>query len=140
MREGAMTLEANASASSTHGFRLVKAADRTVAANQTPGMVREEAVQTGDMWAGVARTAPGMISGWHHHGAWKSVIYVLEGAIRIDFGAGGHSSLLGEAGDYLFIPAGEIHRESNPSAVEQVLVVVRTGSGPVVINVDEPAS
>lgn len=132
-----MTTEADSAAGTTE-FRLVKPEDRTVAANQTAGMTREEAINTGSMWAGVARTAPGTISGWHHHGAWSSVIYVTAGAIRIDYGAGGQHSLHAEAGDYLYIPAGQIHRESNPADVEQVLVVVRNGSGPVVINVDEP--
>ena len=121
------------------GFRLVKPSDRTIAPNQTPGMIREQAVQTDTMWAGVARTAPGTASGWHHHGDWDSVIFVVAGAIQIDYVAGERGTLHGEVGDYLFIPGGEIHRESNPSDVEQVLAVIRTGSGPVVTNVDEPA-
>jgi uncharacterized RmlC-like cupin family protein len=30
-----------------------------------------------------------MISGWHHHGDHESVIYVLSGALRMEFGSGG---------------------------------------------------
>ena len=133
-----MTTGADNNDGATTGFRVVKPADRIIAPGQTPGMMREQAIEAGEMWAGIARTAPGMVSGWHHHGAWNSVLYVVAGSVRIDYGAGGRSSMEAEAGDYLYIPGGEIHRESNPSTEEQVLVVVRTGSGPVLTNVDAP--
>ena len=133
-----MTTATDVPVGPTEGFRVVKPQDRTVAANQTPGMLREAAVQTETMWAGLARTDPGTTSGWHHHSGWNSVLYVVAGAIRIDYGPGGKMSMEGEAGDYLFIPAGAVHRESNPLADEQILVVFRTGSGAVVVNVDEP--
>jgi len=60
------------------------------------------------------------------------------GVVSLEFGPGGCSVALVQPGDYLSIPGGEIHRESNPTDVEQTLVIIRTGSGPVVINVDRP--
>ena len=51
---------------------LVKASDRVPAQTQTPGMIREEALDTGQIWSGIARTAPGNTSGWHHHGDWNN--------------------------------------------------------------------
>ena len=133
-----MTMGVDNTERATTGFRVVKPADRIMAPGQTAGMSREQAIEAGDMWAGIARTAPGMISGWHHHGGWNSVLYVVAGSVRIDYGADGRSSMEAEVGDYLYIPGGEVHRESNPSTEEQVLVVVRTGSGPVLTNVDDP--
>ena len=42
-------------------------------------------------------------------------------------------------GDFLFIPAREIHREGNPLDETSEIVVVRAGQGEVVVNVDRPA-
>lgn len=118
------------------GCVLIKPVDRTLAAAQTPGMIREEAFQTDQIWTGIARTAPGSVSGWHHHGNWATVAYVLSGAVRLECGVGGRIIKYAEPGDFLFIPKGEIHRESNPTGEEQCLVIVRSGDGPVVIAVD----
>jgi uncharacterized RmlC-like cupin family protein len=56
--------------------------------------------------------------------------------LHLEFGPGGREAVEAHPGDFLFLPHEEIHRESNPSAEEQRLVIVRRGSGPVVINVD----
>jgi uncharacterized RmlC-like cupin family protein len=120
------------------GVKLTKANERTLAAAQTAGMIREEAIQTDHLWTGIARTKPGNISGWHHHGEWETVAYVLAGACRLEFGVEGREVVLGEPGDYIYIPKGEIHRESNPAEEEQRLVIVRFGGGPVVISVEGP--
>jgi uncharacterized RmlC-like cupin family protein len=117
---------------------LVKASDRVPAQTQTPGMIREEALDTGQLWSGIARTAPGNTSGWHHHGDWNTVAYVLSGAVRLECGPRGHTTICAEPGDFLFIPSAEIHRESNPTSEEQRLIIVRSGHGPVVIAVDGP--
>jgi uncharacterized RmlC-like cupin family protein len=104
------------------------------------GMVREEAVATPGMWAGVARTDPGSDSGWHHHGSYESSIFVLSGQVRMESGPGGDYVLEAGPGDFLYVPPGAIHREVNPGDAESQLVVVRAGSGPPVFNVDGPAS
>ena len=122
----------------TSGVKLIKPNERKLAAAQTAGMVREEAVQTDHLWAGIARTQPGNISNWHHHGEWETIAYVITGAVRLEFGPGGREAVVGHPGDYIYIPKGEIHRESNPAEVEQSLVIVRFGTGIVVINVDGP--
>jgi uncharacterized RmlC-like cupin family protein len=104
----------------------------------TAGMVREEAIATGGMWAGVARTAAGMVSGWHHHGEFESAIYVLTGALRMEFGPGGGEALEAGPGDFLYVAPGAIHREINPTDLESEIVVVRAGVGQPVTNVDGP--
>jgi uncharacterized RmlC-like cupin family protein len=102
-------------------------------------MVREEAVATDRMWAGVARTGAGMVSGWHHHGDHESAIYVLSGALRMEFAVDGAQVLDAEPGDFLYVAPGAVHRESNPSDAESQIMVVRSGTGEPVINVDGPA-
>jgi uncharacterized RmlC-like cupin family protein len=104
----------------------------------TVGMIREEAVATDRMWAGLARTEAGMDSGWHHHGEYESTIYVLSGALRMEFGPGGTDVLDARPGDFLYVAPGAVHREANPSDEESQIVVVRSGSGEPVINVDGP--
>ncbi len=104
----------------------------------TPGMVREQAIAVKGLWAGFVRTEAGMTSGWHHHGDHDTSIYVVSGALRIECGPEGGAVVNAEPGDFLHVPKGAIHREGNPGADESQLVVVRTGRGPIVVNVDGP--
>jgi uncharacterized RmlC-like cupin family protein len=101
-------------------------------------MSREEAVATSGMWAGLATTEPGMVSGWHHHGDYESTIYVLSGALRMEFGPGGTEVLEAGPGDFLYVAPGAVHRESNPTDEDSRIVVVRSGSGEPVFNVAGP--
>jgi uncharacterized RmlC-like cupin family protein len=119
--------------------KVVKVAERHPQTGQTSGMVREEALHSDRMWAGVAHNAANARSGWHHHGDHESVIYVLSGQIRIECGPGGRTILNGGPGDFLFIPAREVHREGNPTVATTEVVLVRAGQGEVVVNVDGPA-
>ena len=82
------------------------APDERVEGQPTPGMVREQAVQTEGMWAGFARTDAGMVSGWHHHGAYESSIYVLTGSLRMEFGPDGAESFDAGPGDFVFVGKG----------------------------------
>ncbi|POX51481.1 cupin [Streptomyces sp. Ru71] len=104
----------------------------------TPGMARSEAFATDGMWSGLVRTEPGMVSGWHHHGDYQTVIYVLSGAMRIDFGPDGAESVTAGPGDFIRVPPAVVHRESNPSAEPAEAVIVRAGTGPSTFNVETP--
>jgi len=117
---------------------VVTSAQRSRQTGQTSGMVREEALHSDKMWAGVAHNTPRAFSGWHHHGDYDSAIYVLSGHVRIECGPGGSTVLDGGPGDFLFIPAHEIHREGNPTDTTAEIVLVRAGQGAVVVNVDGP--
>jgi uncharacterized RmlC-like cupin family protein len=112
--------------------------EERVEGQPTPGMTREQAVQTEGMWAGFVRTDAGMISGWHHHGAFESAIYVLTGSVRMEFGPGGEESFDSGPGDIVYVGKDVVHRESNPSDEDATIVVVRAGEGEPVINVDGP--
>jgi len=121
----------------SEGVRRIGPEERTEGA-ATPGMVREQAVATDGMWAGYVRTAAGMVSGWHHHGAYETSIYVLSGGLRMEFGPAGGQTREAGPGDFVYVAPGAIHRESNPTAVESTIVVVRSGTGQPVVNVDGP--
>jgi uncharacterized RmlC-like cupin family protein len=104
----------------------------------TSGMVREEAIATGGLWAGLVRTDPGMTSGWHHHADHETAIYVLSGVLRMESGPGGSDVVVAEPGDFVLVPRLTVHREGNPSDEEGRLIVVRSGSGEVVVNTEGP--
>jgi uncharacterized RmlC-like cupin family protein len=114
-------------------------AKERVEGQPTPGLVREQAVQTERMWSGFVRTEPGMVSGWHHHGEYESTIYVLTGGLRMEFGPAGEESFEAGPGDFVFVGKQVVHRESNPSTEQGTIVVVRAGEGEPVTNVDGPA-
>jgi uncharacterized RmlC-like cupin family protein len=105
----------------------------------TPGMARSEAVATDGMWSGLVHTEPGASSGWHHHGSWESTIYVVSGVLRMEFADGTFDA---SAGEFVYVPAGVVHREANPTDATSEAVVVRASSvgGEAVVNVDGPPS
>ncbi len=118
-------------------IRVVTPDDRT-AGPPTPGMDRQQAFASDGMWAGFVRTGSGMMSGWHHHGDYESVIYVLTGSLKMEFGPSGSNVVEAHPGDFLCVPKGAVHRESNPSAAPADLIVVRAGHGESSFNVAGP--
>ncbi|GAC1305362.1 MAG: hypothetical protein NVSMB16_00870 [Acidimicrobiales bacterium] len=104
----------------------------------TPGMDRHAAIVLPDLWSGLVHTHAGMTSGWHHHGAYDTIAYVVAGAFRLESGPGGTEVTDSRAGDFVHIPAGLVHREGNPTDDDATVVLVRRGSGPVVVNVAGP--
>ena len=118
--------------------RVVKA-DELVAADPTPGMARSRAFEAPGLWAGEVETAPGAVSGWHHHDSNESSLYVVSGVMRLEFE--GHDGYVdAEAGDFVHVPAFTVHRESNPTAGPSVAVIARAGDGVPTVNVEGPTS
>ncbi len=104
----------------------------------TPGMTRRQAVATDLVWAGLVHTQPGAVSGWHHHGDHESVIYVLSGALRMEFGPHGDDVFDAQPGEFIHVPPFSVHREGNTTDRLATLVVTRSGRGESVLNVDGP--
>ena len=113
--------------------------DERVEGPPTPGMTRKQAVASERMWAGLVRTDAGMVSGWHHHGDFDTTIFVLSGAIRMEYGSAGTDRIDAGPGDFLHVMHGAVHRESNPTDDPADAVVVRSGTGESVVNVEGPA-
>lgn len=68
-------------------------------ADPTAGIVREEAFSTQRLWSGIARTAPVVTSGWHHHGDNETSVYVEAGVFRVEFGPNGVDVVEGAPGE-----------------------------------------
>jgi uncharacterized RmlC-like cupin family protein len=105
----------------------------------TPGMARQLALHRDGMWSGTVDTEPHATSGWHHHGEFETTLYVVSGRMRLESGPGGSHVVEAGPGDFLRVPAGAVHRESNPSDEPARAVIVRCGSGEPTYNVDGPA-
>ena len=113
--------------------------DREVA-DPTPGKTREQAIDVPGLWSGFVRSEPGAASGWHHHGEHDTSVYVIEGNVRIEFGPGGGRSVEAGPGDFVHIPKHLVHREVNPGPAASQEIITRSGTGPLTVNVDGPAS
>jgi len=114
--------------------RVYRPSDLT-GADPTAGMSRERAFETDLLWAGRVTTAPGAVSGWHHHERNTSSLYVVQGVLRLEFaGVAGH--LDAGAGDFVQVPSWTVHRESNPTDAPSIAVIARAGGGVPTVNVD----
>lgn len=117
--------------------------DELTEGDPTPGMRREVAFEGrrpegGSLWAGLVHTEPGASSGWHHHGDHETSLYVVRGAMRLEFGPGGADAVEAGPDDFLWVPPHTVHRESNPTGERSTAVIGRAGDGPPTVNVDGP--
>jgi uncharacterized RmlC-like cupin family protein len=77
------------------------------------------------LYSSVVTTAPGARTRIHHHGECETSIYIVSGLARYTFGPTGlEHAFDAEAGDFVYIPAGEVHVEENASASEPLVVVL----------------
>jgi len=110
---------------------------------QTPGSLRLAAVSaaagiSSGMWGGIFLVEPGARTGIHHHGAQETIVYVLEGESRVEWGEHGEQAATVHAGDFLHVPAWLVHREINPSRDKPFRwVVIRSTSEPIVVNLPD---
>ena len=108
----------------------VRPADQLVEAGQTDSMARAIAISartTGStgLYSSLVTTAPGGRTRIHHHGPCETSIFVLSGRARYTWGPTGvEHELEAEAGDFVYIPAGEAHVEENASDREPLVVVI----------------
>ncbi len=106
----------------------------------TPGQDRRTAFAPDGLWVGECLvTAYDQPSQWHHHKDYDSIMYMLSGRIRVDWGPEGEKSFEMGPGDYAFFGRKAIHRaQILESAGECRYVFVRIGQGESVVNVDGP--
>jgi uncharacterized RmlC-like cupin family protein len=115
-------------------------AEELTASDPTEGMDRRLAMHRDGMWTGTVDTDPRATSGWHHHGDYETTLYVVSGRMRMESGPDGAHVVEAGPGDFLRVPAGAVHRESNPSDEPARAVIVRCGTGEPTYNVDGPAA
>jgi uncharacterized RmlC-like cupin family protein len=108
----------------------ISPADRHTSIGQHPGMERSIAISaptvgSRQLYSSIVSTAPADKTRIHHHGECETSIYILSGIARFTWGPTGlEHAFDATAGDFVYIPAGEIHVEENASAVEPLVVVL----------------
>ncbi len=108
---------------------------------EPPGMERRHFYDPDGRWVGWAswiQNEAGNVSGWHHHAANETYVYVIQGCVTIDFGPGGGESIEARAGDFFIVPSQTIHRETTSQDSDLEAFVVRVGGEPEHVNVDGP--
>ena len=107
----------------------------------TPGMeVRHYTDPDGSPigWSGWIRNEAGDVSGWHHHDANETFVYVIRGSITVQFGLGGVEQIEAHAGDFFHVPAEAVHRESTGQDGDLEAFILRIGREPEYVDVDGP--
>jgi uncharacterized RmlC-like cupin family protein len=104
--------------------------DRLTSVGQHAGMERSIAISrptvgSERLYSSIVSTAPGDKTRVHHHGDCETSIYIVSGAARYTWGPTGlEHEMAATAGDFVYIPAGEIHVEENASQTEPLVVVL----------------
>jgi len=118
--------------------------ERATSTGQNADMERSiaisaERVGSVGLYSSVVTTAPGASTRVHHHGGCETSIWIASGRARYTFGPTGiEETMEAEAGDFVYIPAGEVHVEENASSTEPLVVVItRNCPGSVVHYLDE---
>jgi uncharacterized RmlC-like cupin family protein len=127
-------------------LRVVRGDELSGDTAQTSGMRRSAAI-SGDLcgatslWMGRTVVPPGTSSGDHHHGSSETGIYVVSGNPVFVFRSPDTGSLVRletQPGDYVWVPPYVPHREENPSAdTEAVVVIARSTQEAIVVALPE---
>lgn len=105
----------------------------------TPGITRGKAFESVNVVFSQTRVEGGAVSGWHHHGARDLYAFVVTGRLRLEYGPGGGEGAVVGQGDFVHIPPGLVHRDVNPDAKQELVIVnLLVGEGDAVVNVDGP--
>jgi uncharacterized RmlC-like cupin family protein len=122
----------------------ITSAERITSIGQSADMERSIAISADTvgsvgLYSSIVTTAPGARTRIHHHGACETSIWIASGHARYTFGPTGvEQTMDAEAGDFVYIAAGEVHVEENTSATEPLVVVIsRNCPGSIVHYLDE---
>ena len=113
----------------------------TTAGPSTPGLELRKHLDPDGRWLGWSswiRNKAGDASGWHHHAANDTYVYVIRGSITLEFGTGGAERIEAGAGDFFLVPSHTIHRETTAPDSDLEAYIIRVGGEPEQVNVDGP--
>jgi len=95
--------------------------------------ISHETAGSTNLYSSIVTTAPGGRTEVHHHGECETSIYILRGRARFYSGEDLGDTVIAEEGDFVYVPAYEVHVEENASADSPLVVLLsRNCSGPVV--------
>jgi uncharacterized RmlC-like cupin family protein len=106
------------------------AMERTIA-------ISKDTVGSQNLYSSIVRTGPGGRTEIHHHGECETSIYILSGRARFYSGQELRDITEAEKGDFIYVPAFEVHVEENASDSNDLVVLLsRNCPGSVVHIVD----
>ena len=95
--------------------------------------VSRDTVGSQNLYSSIVRTGPNGRTEIHHHGECETSIYILSGRARFYAGDELRDIVEATAGDFIFVPAYEVHVEENASDTDDLVVLLsRNCSGSVV--------
>jgi uncharacterized RmlC-like cupin family protein len=86
--------------------------------------VSRDTVGSQNLYSSIVRTAPGGRTEIHHHGQCETSIYILKGRARFYSGEGLRDVTDADEGDFIFVPAYEVHVEKNASDTDDLVVLL----------------
>lgn len=102
--------------------------------------VSRDTVGSENLYTSIVTTAPRGRTEVHHHGQCETSIYVLAGRARFYSGEGLRDIVDADQGDFIYVPAYEVHVEENVSETQTLVVLLsRNCAGSVVHYVDGAA-
>jgi len=115
--------------------KRISPSEFNVGTGQNSDMERAIGVSAGvagstGLYSSIVTTAPGGKTRIHHHGPCETSIYISSGRAHYTWGPTGlENAMDAAAGDFVYIPAGEIHVEENASTDEPLVVVLTRNCG-----------
>jgi uncharacterized RmlC-like cupin family protein len=95
--------------------------------------VSSDTVGSEHLYSSIVRTAPSGRTQVHHHGECETSIYILSGRARFYSGDALRDVTDAEEGDFIYVPAYEVHVEANLSTTDDLVVLLsRNCAGSVV--------
>lgn len=100
-------------------------------------VVSRDTVGSSGIYTSIVTTAPRGRTEVHHHGECETSIYILRGRARFYSGDDLADVVEANEGDFVYVPAFEVHVEENASDADELVVLLsRNCDGPVVHYVD----
>lgn len=99
--------------------------------------ISHDSVGSEHLYSSIVNTGPGGRTEIHHHGECETSIYILKGRARFYSGERLGDVTDADEGDFVYVPAYEVHVEENASDSEPLVVLLsRNCAGSVVHYVD----
>ena len=113
-------------AANTAKIVTVRPVKATMTKQQLPNFVGISGASAGSIHLSmnIVVIPPGGAAQPHVHRGYETAIYLLEGRVETRYGAGLRSSVIHEAGDFIFVPADVPHQPVNLSATEPARALV----------------
>ena len=96
--------------------------------------VSRDTVGSENLYSSIVTTAPLGRTEIHHHGECETSIYILSGQARFYSGEGLRDVVDAEQGDFIYVPAYEVHVEENSSGSKPLVVLLSRNCGGAVVH------